>query len=208
MTISSATNAYGTYTLAKESMNQETSGTDSSILGSATDSVTISDEAKAMAQEHDIQTRLDAIEVKPIVQRTSEEVEFVKNNDKRFAQIGSKDPQTLTAEELDYQQKAGGMVNTMANLSAKEKALYNDLIAKGDYEAASGMNLIALSRQGMQNQNVQLSNGQSFNPMKTEITAGNIRNLFQYMFVDNTGDTSKRLEALASYLDQNKASGK
>jgi hypothetical protein len=205
MTINNATNAYATYTSTKHLFAQESGATASSISDYTTDNVTISDEAKAMAQEQEIQTRLDAIKIKPALERTGEEVEFVNSNDKRLSKIAAKDPQTLTAEELDYQQKTGGFVNTMATLSASEKALYNELVAKGDYEAAAGMNLIALSRTGMEGQKVQLPNGESFDPMNTEITAGNIRNLFQYMFVDPTGEMNRRFEALAIYLEQNKA---
>lgn len=165
------------------------------------DKVIISNEAKALAQESEIQIRLDSIKSKPVIERTSEEIAFVNDNDKHLAKIRDKDPQTLTAEELDYQQKAGGFVNTMATLSASEKALYNELVAKGDYEAAAGMNLIALARTGMEGQEVQLPNGQSFDPTNTEITASNIRNFFQYMFVDQSGEMNKRFEALASYLE-------
>lgn len=202
MTINNVANAYTTYTPAKQLFAQESSTTASSASDYTTDIVTISDEAKAMAEEQEVQSRLDTIKGKPAVARTGEETEFVNNNDKRLAQISSKDPQTLTAEELDYQQKAGGFVNTMATLSATEKALYNELVARGDYEAATGMNLIALSRTGMEGQEVQLPNGQSFDPMNTEITAGNIRNFFQYMFVDPTGEMNRRFEALATYLEQ------
>ncbi|MDO9265598.1 MAG: hypothetical protein Q7U00_00805 [Sulfurimonas sp.] len=182
---------------------------DISSNSSYNDKVTISDAAKAIMAEsqakadaQEIQKRLDAIKAKPAVQRSSDEVDFVSKNDKRLAQISSKDPKTITAEELDYQQKTGGFVNTMATLSATEKALYNELVAKGDYEAATGMNLIALSRTGMEGQEVQLPNGQSFDPMNTEITAGNIRKFFQYIFVDPTGEMNRRFEALATYLEQ------
>ncbi|ABB43669.1 hypothetical protein Suden_0388 [Sulfurimonas denitrificans DSM 1251] len=202
MTINNTANAYTTYSTTKQLFSQENSATALSGFNNTTDIVTISDEAKAIAKEQEIKTRLDAIKIKPAVERTREEIEFVNSNDKRLSQISSKDYQTLTAEELDYQQKAGGFVNTMATLTSSEKALYNELVAKGDYEAASGMNLIALSRTGMEGQEVQLPNGQSFNPMNTEITAGNIRNFFQHMFVDPTGEMNRRFEALATYLEQ------
>ncbi|MDD2652936.1 MAG: hypothetical protein PHX44_07785 [Sulfurimonas sp.] len=204
MIINNATNAYMAYTPTPERkfFAQENSPVDSLASSYTTDTVTISNEAKAAAQEQEIQIRLDTIKTKPIIQRTSEEVKFVNTNDKYLAKIAEKDPQTLTAEELDYQQKAGGFVNTMATLSASEKALYNELVAKGDYEAAAGINLIALSRTGMEGQEVQLPNGQSFNPTNTEITAENIRKFFQHMFVDSSGEMNRRFEALATYLDQ------
>lgn len=202
MTINNSANTYSTYITTKQPLSQESSDTTFSESKNTADIVTISDEAKAVAREQEIKTRLDGIKIKPVVERTREEIEFVNSNDKRLSQINSKDPQTLTAEELDYQQKAGGFVNTMATLTSSEKALYNELIAKGNYEAAAGMNLIALSRTGMEGQEVKLPNGQSFNPMNTEITAENIRNFFQYMFVDSTGEMNRRLEALATYLEQ------
>ncbi|MDD5373010.1 MAG: hypothetical protein PHO62_06250 [Sulfurimonas sp.] len=208
MTINNVANAYTTYAPSKQLFTQESNTTTSSSSDYVTDRVSISVEAKAMAKEQEIQSRLDAIKGKPVVARTREEIEFVNSNDKQLVHISSKDPQTLTAEELDYQQKAGGFVNTMATLSASEKALYNELIAKGDYEAAAGMNLIALSRTGMEGQEVQLPNGGTFNPMNTEITAGNIRKFFQYMFVDPTGETNRRFEALATYLEQHPTNDK
>lgn len=201
-------NAYTTYAPSKQPLGQEGSIITSSASDYATDRVSISDEAKAMAKEQEIQNRLNVIKGKSAVERTPEEVEFVNNNDKQLAYINSKDPQTLSAEELDYQQKAGGLVNTMATLSASEKALYNEIVAKGDYEAAAGMHLIALSRTGMEGQEVLLSSGESFDPTNTEITAENIRKFFQYMFVDPTGEMNRRFEALATYLEQNPTNDK
>lgn len=202
MTINNITHPYSAHQTTKQLFSEEKNTVVSSISNYPTDKVTISDEAKALAQEQEIQSRLEEIKNKPNVMRTKEETEFINSHDKQLSRIRTKDPQTLTAEELDYQQKAGGFVNTMATLTANEKALYNELVAKGDYEAVAGMNLIALSRTGMENQEVQLPNGKSFNPTNTEITAANIRHFFQYMFVDPTGEMNRRFEALASYLDQ------
>ena len=56
------------------------------------DKVSISDVAKAMmansqasAQEQEIQNRLDAIKAKPGVERTAEDMDYLSENDKRFA---------------------------------------------------------------------------------------------------------------------------
>lgn len=146
--------------------------------------------------------RLAEIKSKPGVERSAADTEYLQTHDKRLAEINAKDPQTLTADEIDYQQKAGGFVNTMANLSASEKALYDELVAAGDYAAAEGMNLIALARQGMGGQQVTLPDGSRFDPTTTEITPENIRKLFTPMFVDTDGSSAQRLEALASYLAQ------
>lgn len=104
-----------------------------------------------------------------------------------------------TAEDLDRMQKAGGLVNTMANLSPDEKKLYNELVAQGNTEAVRGMNLLALSRMG--GGEVTLPDGTSFDPAKTAITPENIRKLFSQMFVSNDGQDARSFEALASYLD-------
>lgn len=54
----------------------------------------------------------------------------------------------LTADELDYVQKASGFVNTFANLSSAEKSLYDKAVASGNTEAAAGIAQIALIRMG------------------------------------------------------------
>jgi hypothetical protein len=163
--------------------------------------LSISDQAKALAasDSQDIQKRLDAIKAKPAVERTPEESDFVVKNDSRMAQISAKNQNTLTADDVDYMQKAGGFVNTMSNLSPSEKNLYDELAAQGNTEAVRGMNLIALSRMG--SGDVTLPNGKTFDPRKTEITSENIRTLFSKMFVSSDGQDVRSFEALASYLD-------
>lgn len=115
-------------------------------------------------------------------------------------------PQTAqTAEEIDRMQKANGLVNTFANLSASEKKLYNDLVEKGDMEAANGISLIALGRMG--SGDVTLPDGRTFNPRDTEITAKNVRELFGRMFAsaDRIGDPA--LDALANSLERMERQG-
>lgn len=110
-----------------------------------------------------------------------------------------------TAEEIDRMQKANGLVNTFANLSASEKKLYNDFIEKGDLEAAKGISLIALGRMG--SGDVTLPDGRTFNPRQTEITAKNVRELFGRMFAsaDRVGDPA--LDALAGSLERMQKQG-
>ncbi len=182
------------------------------------DTVSISDAAKAMfansqaaTQGQEIQNRLDAIKAKPGVERTAEDMEYLAKNDKRYAELMGKMNKindsgldgfdALTADEVDYMQKAAGFVNTMAELSPKEKALYDEMVSKGNHEAAHGLMLVALSRNGMRGQQVTLPNGRTFDPGNTEVTAENIRNLFRLMFVDPSGATDRQFEALASYLE-------
>lgn len=171
------------------------------------DKVSISSAARALlASDAGVETRLEQIKSKPAVERSAADTEYLLANDKRLAEIRAKDPQTLTADEVDYTQKAGGFVNTMANLSSAEKALYDEMVAAGNYAAVEGMNLIALARQGMDGQQVTLPDGSSFDPTTTEITPENIRKLFTAMFVDSDGASAKRLAALAGYLEQRSAS--
>lgn len=180
------------------------------------DKVSISDAAKALmassqtsTQDAAAQAQIDAIKAKPGVERTQADFEYLSKNDKRFAELqekmkasGLEGFDSLTADEVDYMQKAGGFVNTMAELSPKEKALYDEMVLKGNHEAAHGLMLVAMSRIGMSGQQVTLPNGKSFDPTNTEVTADNIRNLFKYMFVDSSGNTDRQFEALASYLDK------
>jgi hypothetical protein len=163
--------------------------------------LTISDQAKAIvaADTQGVQAKLDAIKTKPAVERTSDDTDFLLKNDSRLAQITAKGQKAQTAEDLDYVQKAGGFVNTMANLSSSEKKLYDQMVADGNTDAVNGMNLIALSRMG--SGNVTLPNGQTFDPGKTEITPQNIRKLFSQMFVSADDQNARSFDALASYLD-------
>ncbi len=174
--------------------------------------ITISAHARDMlAQEQgpaeaaSIQRQLDAIKAKPALERTDEDVAFLHKNDKRLAAIAAKDDKTRTADELDYLQKVGGFVNTMAELTPQEKALYDELVAAGEWEAASAFNLVGMSRIGMGGQQVTLPNGKTFDPTTTEVTAGNLRNLFKLMFVDPSGQTDRQFEALARALERREA---
>lgn len=165
--------------------------------------LTISDQAKAMAasDNQDVQAKIDAIKAKPAVERASGDTDFLLKNDSRFAQIAAKGEKARTAEDVDYMQKVGGFVNTMANLSPNEKKLYDKLVSQGNTDAVTGMNMIALSSMG--SGNVTLPSGQTFDPRKTEITPQNIRNLFSQMFVSTDGQNARSFDALASYLDAN-----
>lgn len=174
--------------------------------------VTISDAARSLLaesrrtpEEQVIQNRLDAIKAKPALERTAADMDFLTTNDKRLAAIIAKDDKTRTADELDYMQKTTGFVNTMAELSPKEKALYDELIAQGNWEAAHGLALVGMTRVGMKGQQVSLPNGRVFDPTATEVTADNIRNLFKLMFVDDSGQINRQFDALASYIERRKS---
>lgn len=182
------------------------------------DKISISDAAKAMmrnsqaiSQETEVQNRSAAIKGKPGVERTGADFEYLSKHDKRFAELQEKMKthnngfDSLTADEVDYMQKAGGFVNTMAALSPQEKALYDELVAQGNVEAAHGLALVGMSRIGMGGQQVTLANGKTFDPANTEITAANIQNFFKRMFIDASGNTDRQFEALASCLDKREA---
>lgn len=207
--------AYGT-TLSSSIQRQQTP----MLPAVSADRVSISDAAKAMlagsqasTQDAEIQKRIDAIKANPGVERAAADYDYLNKYDKRFVELQEKMKasgcdgfDSLSADEVDYMQKAGGFVNTMAELSSKEKALYDELVAQGNHEAAHGLMLVALARNGMGGQQVKLPNGQTFDPETTEVTAATIRNLFKSMFVDPSGSTDSQFEALASYMQRREAS--
>lgn len=215
MIVQGSSNAFAAYAAMKTSSVQRQ--TFPSSAANHADKVSISDAAKAMmadsqasTNEREVEKRLNAIKAKPAVERTAEDMDYLSANDKRFAELQGKIKangfESLTSDEVDYMQKATGFVNTMAELSPDEKALYDELVAQGNREAAGGLNLIAMSRIGMKGQEVKLPNGRTFDPTSTEVTADNIRNLFRHMFVDDSGHIDRQFEALASYLERRQAS--
>ena len=109
----------------------------------------------------------------------------------------------LTADELDYMQKATGMVNTFANLSPKEKALYDKAVASGNTEAAAGIGQIALVR--MMGHTACGANGSTYDPLNTEITAANIEKYFSHTIVDSDGTVKSKFQALIQFLQNNPA---
>lgn len=219
MVIQGLSNAFAAYAAMKAPPAQRQTTAESSA--NLADTVRISDAAKAMlassqssTQDREIQNRLDSIKAKPGVERTEEDTAYLFKHDKRFVELqekmkasGLEGFDALTADEVDYMQKAGGFVNTMAELSPKEKALYDELVSKGNHEAAHGLMLVGMSRIGLHGQQVTLPNGKVFDPTNTEVTADNIRNLFRNMFVDSSGNIDRQFDALASYLSTRETQG-
>jgi len=106
-----------------------------------------------------VQQRLAEIKARPGVERSAADYEYLSQHDVRFIEIqqkmkasGQDGFDALTADEVDYMQKAGGFVNTMSCLSASERALYDELTAKGNREAAHGLLLVGVTRIGMSGQ--------------------------------------------------------
>ncbi|WP_306606532.1 hypothetical protein [Azonexus sp.] len=192
-----------------------------SAAANLADKVSISDAARAQfdaakktTTSAEVQQKIAEIKSRPNVERSPADFEYLEKHDQRYGELlekiktnGMNGWEALTADELDYMQKASGMVNTMAYLSSGEKALFDEMVAQGNREAATGLLLVGMSRIGMDGQQVTLPNGQRFDPADTEVTAANVRNLFKYLFVDSSGNgtTDQSFEALASYLDKREA---
>lgn len=124
-------------------------------------------------------------------------------NDKRLAEITAqgKSPEKLTASELDYMQKAGGFVNTMAYLSPTEKALYDKAVTSGNTQAAEGLAQIALIRTG--GHMAGGAAGTTYDPSETAITAANVEKYFRYSIVDPSGAANAKFQALIQFLQSN-----
>ena len=116
------------------------------ISQAAREALAASSSSSAANNDKSVEARLAEIRAKGGVNVTPEEHDYLFTHDKRLAEItaqGKFDYQ-LTADELDYMQKATGMVNTFANLSPAEKALYDKAVASGNKEAAAGISQVAL----------------------------------------------------------------
>lgn len=150
-----------------------------------------------------VEARLADIRARGPVNRSQEDQDFLFANDKRLAEITAqgKPPEKLTAEELDYVQKATGFVNTFANLSSAEKALYDKAVASGNTDAAAGIAQVALIRMG--GHLAGGANGTTYDPLNTEISAANIEKYFSHSIVDPSGDAQSKFQALIQFLQNN-----
>ena len=171
----------------------------------AASNVSSSSSSAAANADKSVEARLAAIKAKGPVNRTREDQDYLFANDKRLAEITAqgKSPDKLTAEDLDYVQKAVGFVNTMANLSPAEKALYDKAVASGNTEAAAGISQIAFVR--TMGHTAGGANGTTYDPLNTEITAANIEKYFSHSIVDPTGKAQSQFQALIQYLQDNPA---
>ena len=176
----------------------------------AADSVCISQAARdALAasasgnNDKSVETRLAEIRARGPVNRTQEDRDFLFANDKRLAEITAqgKPPEKLTADELDYLQKATGFVNTFAQFNSAEKALYDKAVARGNAAAAEGIVQISFIRQG--GEMAGGANGTTYNPRATEITAANIEKFFSHSIIDPTGNAATKFQALIRFLQDN-----
>jgi len=183
----------------------------------STDTVTISPAARAAlaaasvgtdsSGTHSVEARLAEIKAKDGMSRTQEDWDYLFANDKKLAEITAKanqNPASLTAAEIDYEQKARGLVNTMANLSPAEKALYDKAVASGNAQAAAGIGQIAFIR--TMGHTAGGADGTTYDPIATKITADNIVKYFSHSIVDPSGKTQAQFQALIEYLQNNPAS--
>ncbi len=173
------------------------------ISQAAREALAASSSSAAAGNDPSVEARLAAIKGKDGPSRTQEEQDYVRANDKRLAEITAqgKPPEKLTADELDYLQKAAGFVNTFANLSPAEKALYDKAVASGNTEAAAGISQVAFIR--MMGHTAGGANGTTYDPLNTEITAANIANYFSHSIVDPTGEAQSKFLALIQFLQSN-----
>jgi hypothetical protein len=164
------------------------------------------DSTAAASADKSVEARLAAIKAKDAQSRTGEDWNTLFANDQKLAEITAKanqSPGSLTAEEIDYEQKARGFVNTMANLSPAEKALHDEAVASGNTEAAEGVSLIAFVR--MMGHTAGGANGTTYDPLGTQITAANIESYFSHSIVDPSGQAKSQFQALIQYLQNNPA---
>jgi hypothetical protein len=153
-----------------------------------------------------VEARLDVIKAKDAMSRSQEDWDYLFTKDQKLGEITKKvnqNPGSLTAEELDYEQKARGFVNTMVNLSPAEKALYDEVVASGNTEAAEGISQIALIR--MMGHTAGGANGSTYDPLNTEITVANIEKYFSHSILDLTGKAQSQFQALIQYLQNHPA---
>lgn len=173
------------------------------ISQAARDALAASTSSSAANDDKSVEARLAEIRAKGGVNVTPEEHDYLFTHDKGLAEItaqGKFDHQ-LTADELAYMQKATGMVNTFANLSPKERALYDQAVASGNQEAAAGISQIALIR--MMGHTAGGANDTTYDPLNTEITAANIEKFFSHSIVDPTGKAQSQFQALIKFLQDN-----
>lgn len=112
-------------------------------------------------------------------------------------QASGKSWDQLSADDIDYMQKTTGFVNTFANLSTEEKALYDEAVASGNKAAAAAISRIALNRMGDM---AGGANGTTYDPKAMQITPANIEQYFRHSFVDPTGRTQADFQALIQFL--------
>ena len=178
------------------------------ISAAARDALTAAQNSASSATSsatNSVDAKLAEIKSKDALSRTASDTAYLWANDKKLAEIAAKgnNCDNLTSSELDYMQKAGGFVNTMANLSPAEKELYDKAVASGNKDAAAGISQIALIR--MMGHTAGGANGTTYDPINTKITAANIERYFSHSIVDPSGKAQSQFQALIQFLQGNPA---
>lgn len=148
-----------------------------------------------------IQARLAQIQSKDALSRTEEEMTFLLTHDLKLAEITAKGFEHLTAEEVEYEQKARGLVNTMSQLSASERALLNELKGPEHRGAREGLVQISFLRMASGHMGGG-ENGTTYDPRSTPITAENILKFLRHSIIDASGLAERQFFALAEYLQE------
>jgi len=168
------------------------------ISQAAREALATSSSSVAANTDRSVEARLAQIRANGPVNRSHEDNDFLFANDKKLAEISAKSYNTRTADDIDYLQKATGLVNTFAHLSSAEKALYDKAVSSGNTEAAAGIAQIALIRKMDGG-----ANGMTYNSRTTEITAANIEKYFRHGIVDPSGNAESKFQALIQFLQNN-----
>lgn len=164
-------------------------------------SATSASTTPAAANQAAIAAELARIRQQGPVNRSREDSEFLLKHDARLAAIFAQRNSggRISADDEDYSQRATGMVNTFAQLSDSEKALYDRAVASGNQAAADAIALIALTRIGT---DTAASTNSSYNPRHTAITPENITRYFSSSILDTDGSHAARFQALSDFLLQ------
>lgn len=125
-------------------------------------------------------------------------ISYVSNNSNNIQEM---EPKSKSEEHNSKNRQTKSWL-CMASLSSLEKALYAELISKGELDAAQGLLLIGMSRIGRSGQQIRLPNGDIFYPTNLEVKAKNIRSLFKYAISGNDGVGDHIFDILISYLSK------
>lgn len=208
MIINKTSNLYPNQTRSVSTTSPYAASTPKSSSNSDTLNISHAAYAALAADENqttpdNIESRLAKIKEKDALSRTSADWDYLFANDKQLAEItakANKNPYSLSAAEVDYEQKARGFVNTMGNLSSQEKALYDKAVASGDTQAAAGISQIAFIR--TMGNIAGGADGTTYDPSNMPITADNIQKYFSQSIVDPSGKTQSQFQALIQYLNK------
>lgn len=177
------------------------------ISQAAREALAASSFSNAASNDTSVEARLAVIKAKDCMSRSQEDWDYLFANDQKLAEITAKqnqNPSRATADEVDYAQKARGLVNTMANLSPAEKSLYDKAVASGNPEVAAAIGKVGFIR--TMGHTAGDANGAAYDPLNTKMTAVSIEKFFSHSIVDPTGKAQSQFQALIQFLKTNPVS--